>query len=100
MRSESWNDKIYKRVMYLQTCSGGEAGVYMPTHVKIGLYVDVNMVVLLPKRSIGAADYLNEKVNILPSMIKRGTGYALLSTQKEQVNLCSVEESYYVNYFL
>ena len=86
--------------MCLQTCSGGEAGVSMLIHVKVGFYVDVNMVVLLPKRSIGAADYLNEKFNRLPSMIKQGTCYALLSIQKEQVNLCSVEESYYVNYFL
>ena len=86
--------------MYLQTCSGGEAGASMLMHVKIGFYLDARMVVLLPKHSVGAADYLNEKVNRLPSMIKRGTGYALLSIQKEQVNLCSVEESYYVNYFL
>ena len=86
--------------MHLQTCSGGEAGASMLTHLKLGLYVDVNMVVLLPKHSVGAADYLNEKFNRLPSMIKQGTSYAILSIQKEQVNLCSVEESYYVNYFL
>ena len=86
--------------MHLQTCSGGEAGVSMLMHVKVGFYVNVNMVVLLPKHSVGAADYLNEKVNRLPSRIKQGTSYTLSITQKEQVNLCLVEESYHVNYFL
>ena len=35
-----------------------------------GVYVDVNMVVLLLKHSVGAADYLNEKVNRLSSTNK------------------------------
>ena len=56
--------------MCLQTCSGGEAGVSMLIHVKVGFYIDVNMVVLLPKHSVGTADCLNEKVNSLPSVIK------------------------------
>ena len=76
-------DKFCKRVMCLQTCSGGEAGVSMLTHVTVGFCVDANMVGLLPKHSVGAAAYLNEKVNGLSSMIRQGTRRTILSMQKE-----------------
>ena len=58
----------------------------MLIHVKVSCYADLSVVDLLPKHSVGAADYHNEKVNILPSMIKKGTSYTLLIMQKEQVN--------------
>ena len=57
--------------MHFQNCSGGEAGTSILTHAKVGFCADVNMMVLLPKHSVGAADYLNEKVNILPSTIRQ-----------------------------
>ena len=42
----------------------------------------------------GAADYLNTKINRLPSIIRDRVKLTYMIMQKEQVNLCSIERSH------